>query len=470
MSNVQKLAEYISQEKDQYLKRLFKLLRIPSVSADPAFSQDVYKAGKWVLDQFQEMGLHTQLVKSKTHPIVLAETPKVEGAPTVLVYGHYDVQPADPLEQWISPPYEPTIRDGNIYARGATDDKGQMLTHVFSTEAWMKVNGSLPINVKFLIEGEEESGSVALSQLLAGKYDSQLDMPVAEKLACDVVVISDSSQFAHGVPAITYGLRGIVAFELTMSGPKQDLHSGTFGGAVANPANALMRVMSSLQDDQGKITIEGFYDDVQPLDPAEKEQWQQLPFSEDEFMKKIGVTETFGEPGFSTIERVWGRPSLDINGLFGGYQGEGGKTIVPAKAGAKFTCRLVPNQDPDKIAASVRKHVEANTPSAFKWDLKVDHGAPGVVVPHDSPYMNAASQAIEASFGKVPVLIRGGGSIPIVSQFKAKLGADTLLLGWGQNDDNTHSPNEKFSVADFQNGILASAHLWQYISEIATKA
>lgn len=465
MANVEKLADFIAQEKDNYLQRLFKLLRIPSVSADPAFAQDVYKAGKWVLDQFNEMGLTAQLVKTKTHPIILAETPVIDGAPTVLVYGHYDVQPADPLEQWISPPYEPTIRDGNIYARGATDDKGQMLTHVFSTEAWMKVNGQLPVNVKFLIEGEEESGSVALSQLLAGQYDDQLGMSVCERLACDVVVISDSSQFAPGVPAITYGLRGIVAFELTMSGPKQDLHSGTFGGAVANPANALMRVMSSMQDDEGKITIAGFYDDVVDLDPAEKEQWRQLPFSEQEFMDKIGITETFGEPGFSTIERRWGRPTLDINGLFGGYQGEGGKTIVPAKAGAKFTCRLVPNQDPDKIAESVRQHIAAHTPSAFQWNLQVGHGAPGVVVPHDSPFVVAASRAIESSFGKAPVLIRGGGSIPIVSQFKQRLDADTLLLGWGQNDDNTHSPNEKFSVADFQNGILASAHLWQTIAD-----
>ncbi len=466
MSDMQSLVDSITQQQDQYLNRLFKLLRIPSVSTDPAFSQDVYKAGKWVADQFQEMGLSVQMVKTKSHPIVLAQTPTVEGAPTVLVYGHYDVQPADPLEQWISPPFEPTVRDGNIYARGATDDKGQMLTHVFSTEAWMKHRGGVPINIKFLIEGEEECGSTALSQFLKGDYNDQIGCTSEEKLACDVVVISDSSQFGAGIPAITYGLRGIVAFELTVVGPKQDLHSGTFGGAVANPVNALMRVMASFQDDVGKITIDGFYDDVQEMEPVEREQWKQLPFSEAEFMDKIGITETFGEPGYSTIERRWSRPTLDINGISGGYQGEGGKTIVPSKAVAKFTCRLVPNQDPAKIAKSIQAHVAARISTAFKWNLHIGHGAPGVVVPLDSPFMSAASTAIEQAFGKTPVLIRAGGSIPIVSNFKQKLGVDTLLLGWGQNDDNTHSPNEKFSVDDFQKGIIASAYLWQAISEI----
>lgn len=466
MPDMQTLIQSITDNRSDYLNRLFQLLRIPSVSADPAFTQDVYKAGKWVAEQFESMGLSVQMVKTKSHPIVLAETPKVEGAATVLVYGHYDVQPADPLELWTSPPYEPTVRDGNIFARGATDDKGQMLTHVFSTEAWMKSEGRLPINLKFLIEGEEESGSVALSQLLAGDYNDQLGGTPEQRLACDVVVISDSSQFGPDMPAITYGLRGIVAFELTLWGPKQDLHSGTFGGAVANPANALMRVMASLQDDFGKIAVAGFYDDVQELSDIERQQWSQLPFSDDEFMRQIGITQTFGEPGYSTMERRWSRPTLDINGISGGYQGEGGKTIVPSKASAKFTCRLVPDQDPEKIAAAVKQHIQDRVPAWFRWNLHLGHGAASVVVPLDSPFMQAAADSITQAFGKPPVLIRAGGSIPIVSNFKEKLNVDTLLLGWGQNDDNTHSPNEKFSVDDFYRGIEASAYLWQALAEV----
>ena len=463
-----KVLEAIAAGSDDYLDRLFELLRIPSVSADPAFSQDVYRAAKWMTSTMESMGLQTQLIKTPTHPIVLAESPKVPDAPTVLVYGHFDVQPADPLEEWISHPYDPTIRDGKIYARGATDDKGQMLTHIFSTEAWLKTEGALPVNLKFLIEGEEESGSVALSKLMNGDFDDQLGCPVAEKLACDVVVISDSSQFGPEIPAITYGLRGIVAFELTLYGPKQDLHSGTFGGAVANPLNALMRVMAAFQDDFGKVLIPGFYDDVVDLTETERRQWQSLPFSEEEFMQQVGVRATFGEPGYSTIERCWSRPTMDINGISGGYQGEGGKTIVPAKASAKFTCRLVPNQNAEKVANSVRQLVQVRVPQMFTYQLKVGHATSGLVVPLDSPHMLAASDAIESAFGKPPVMIRSGGSIPIVSQFKEKLGVDTLLLGWGQNDDNTHSPNEKFEVADFQRGILASAHLWQALADRAS--
>ncbi len=459
----------IDSQRDDYLSRLFELLRIPSVSADPAFKNEVGRAAKWVASTFEKMGLDVQIINKNaaTHPIVLAESPRIPGAPTVLVYGHFDVQPADPLEEWISPPFDPTVRDGNIYARGATDDKGQMLTHLFSAEAWLKSDGKLPINLKFLIEGEEESGSVALAQLMNGELDDQLGMPVAEKLACDVVVISDSSQFGPGIPAITYGLRGIISFELTLYGPKQDLHSGTFGGAVANPVNALMRVMAAFQDDYGKVLIPGFYDDVEALGEMERQQWQNLPFSEEEFMSQVGIRATFGEPGYSTIERCWSRPSMDINGISGGYQGEGGKTIVPAKASAKFTCRLVPNQDVNKIAAAVKQLVQIRVPPMFSHKLKIGHAASGIVVPLDSPFMAAATDAITAAFDKTPVMIRSGGSIPIVSQFKERLGVDTLLLGWGQNDDNTHSPNEKFSVDAFYRGILASAHLWQALANHA---
>jgi acetylornithine deacetylase/succinyl-diaminopimelate desuccinylase-like protein len=377
----------------------------------------------------------------------------------VLVYGHYDVQPADPLNEWISPPFEPTIRNGNIYARGATDDKGQMLTHVLSTRAWLKTRGKLPVQLKFLIEGEEEVGS-------KGLYDYLKKPGVSEKLKSDIVVISDTSQFGPGQPAITYGLRGIAYFEIRLTGPKQDLHSGTFGGAVTNPLNALNSLLHALRDADGRVQIPGFYDDVLPLTPREREQSAPLPFSEEAFKEQIGVTGLFGEKGFTTLERRWARPTYDVHGLWGGYQGEGGKTVLPAKCGAKFSFRLVPNQDPQKIAKSLEVFLKERLPPGIQMELIYMSGAPGVVVPLDSPYVSAAERAIEAGFGKRPVFIREGGSIPIVTNFKQQLGIDTLLLGWGLDDDNTHSPNEKFHLADFHRGIRASANLWNELSHV----
>lgn len=454
------LDEYLASNAGRFEDELCELLRIPSVSADSKHKADVRRAGQWVLKQFQSLGLAAEMIETAGHPLVYAESPTVAGAPTVLVYGHYDVQPPDPLDQWISPPFEPTRRDGNLYARGATDDKGQMLTHVKSAEAWLKTVGKLPLQLKFLIEGEEEVGSENLYEFISGHQ---------EKLRSNVAVISDCSQFGPGRPAITYGLRGLTYFELRVIGPKQDLHSGTFGGAVVNPAIALSKIMSALIDAQGQVTIPGFYDDVLPLTDRERKQFAALPFNEAEFKKQIGVSAVAGEEGYTTLERRSARPTFDINGLTSGYQGEGAKTILPAKASAKFSFRLVPNQDPKKIGKALDAYLRKLCPAGVTMELVDFSGAPGVVVPLESPYVAAASRAIEHGFGKAPVFIREGGSIPVVSDFHDKLGVDTLLLGWGLDDDNTHSPNEKFCLADFHHGIKSSARLWEELAKIKSK-
>lgn len=448
---------YLEQQTAKFEDDLCELLRIASVSADSKFHPEVRRAASWVEQQFASLGLKTELIETVGQPLVYAESPPVPGKPTVLVYGHYDVQPPDPLNEWISPPFEPARRNGNIYARGATDDKGQMLTHVKSVEAWLRTVGKLPLQVKFLIEGEEEVGSKGLNEFLK--------TPAADRLACDVIVISDTSQFAPGQPAITYGLRGIAYYELRLTGPKQDLHSGTFGGGVTNPVNTLCRMLAALVDDQGRIRIPGFYDDVVPLTERERQAFAALPFDEQAFMKQLGVDGLTGEAGFTTLERRWARPTYDINGIWGGYQGEGGKTVLPAKAGAKFSFRLVPKQDPHKITQALEAYLRSLVPPGIQMELVDMHGADAVAASLDSPYVAAASRAIEKGFGKAPVFIREGGSIPIVTAFANRLNAQPLLLGWGLDDDNTHSPNEKFNLADYHRGIRASACLWQELAE-----
>jgi succinyl-diaminopimelate desuccinylase len=451
------LDDYLETNRERHERELCELLRIPSVSAASAHRADVRKAAEWVAEQLDRMKLAAELVQTAGHPIVYAESPPVRGAPTVLVYGHYDVQPPDPLDEWKSPPFEPTVRDGNIYARGATDDKGQMLTHVKSAEAWMATAGKLPLQLKFLIEGEEEVGSTSLEKFIEENK---------KRLACDVVVISDTCQFGPGQPAITYGLRGIAYYELRLSGPRQDLHSGTFGGGVANPANALVSMLAALVNERGQVQVPGFYDDVQAITPRERAEFARLPFDEAAFMRQIGVDALRGEEGYTTLERRWARPTFDINGLWSGYQGEGAKTVLPARAGAKFSFRLVPNQDPRKITQALQTRLGELCPPGIRMELVEYHGAPGVVVPLESPYVAAAQRAIEEGFGKKPVFMREGGSIPVVATFHDLLGVDTLLLGWGLDDDNTHSPNEKFSLADFHRGIKASAHLWRHLADV----
>ena len=451
------LFTFIDQHGPRFEDELCELLRIASVSADSQFHGEVLRAAQWAADYCRRMGLATELIETIGHPLIVAETPDVPGAPTVLVYGHYDVQPPDPLDQWITPPFEPTKRNGNLYARGATDDKGQMFTHLASVQAWMKTRGKLPVKIKFLIEGEEEWGSKGINDYLS--------RPVAKaNLASDICVISDTCQFGPGQPAITYGLRGIVGFELRLTGPKQDLHSGTFGGAVTNPVNAICNLLAAIRDDQGRVRIPGFYDDVLPLSDRERQELARLPFREDKFQEQLGISGLSGEAGYTTLERRWCRPTFDINGIYGGYQGEGGKTIIPARATAKFTFRLVPRQDPDKIAKALEQYLRPQCPPGIKLELVHQHGAQGVVVPLDSPYVAAAARAIERGFGTAPVYIREGGSIPIVTAFAQRLSVDTLLLGWGLDDDNTHSPNEKFCLADFHRGIKSSANLWQELT------
>ncbi len=454
------IEEYLATHGAAFEQELCDLLRIPSVSAMSAHKGDIRRAAEWVLAQFRSLGFTAELIETAGHPIVYAESPKVAGAPTVLVYGHYDVQPPDPLGEWKTPPFEPTVRDGNLYARGATDDKGQMFTHIKSAEAWIKTAGRLPLNLKYIIEGEEEVGSANLDHFVDQNH---------ERLACDIIVISDTSQFAPGQPAITYGLKGIAYFELKLTGPSQDLHSGVFGGSVTNPANALARMLTALVNERGQVQVPGFYDDVLPITDKERAAMRKLPFDEKDFMQQLGVEAVTGEEGYTTLERRWARPTCDINGLTSGYQGEGAKTVLPARASAKFSFRLVPNQDPHRVAAALEPMLQRLCPPGIKMELISYHGAPGVVVPLDSPYMAAASRAIEVGFGKAPVFIREGGSIPVVSTFHEKLGVDTLLLGWGQNDDNTHSPNEKFCLADFHRGIKASAQLWKEISELSSR-
>ncbi|WP_146517848.1 dipeptidase [Stieleria varia] len=455
--SVSELLDTLQSDQQRLLDDLIQWLRIPSVSSDSRHIDDTQKACQWIADKLSGAGLSVEILPTEGHPMVLAETPPVPGAPTVVVYGHYDVQPAEPLNQWTTPPFEPEVRDGNLYARGATDDKGQLLTHVQSVCRWLETGRPLPLQIKFLIEGEEEIGSANLERLLP---------ELRERLACDCVVISDSSQYADGQPAITYGLRGIATYELQVDGPSQDLHSGSFGGAVMNPAIALTQMLSSLIDSEGRIQIPGYYDDVRDLTDTERRQWQDLPQDDDAFAKAIGVDELAGELGFSTNERRWARPTFDINGLTSGHQGEGGKTIIPATASAKFSFRLVPDQDPEKVTAGLRKHLDQHTPTGVRWSLKCGHGAVGMLANTDSPFMKAASDAIEQAFGVSPVLIREGGSIPIVTRFQEVLGCDCLLLGWGLSDDNAHSPNEKFRVDDYFRGIQASAILWDEIGKL----
>jgi acetylornithine deacetylase/succinyl-diaminopimelate desuccinylase-like protein len=452
------VAAYLAQHQDRFLEELKDLLRIPSVSADPAFTPAIQQAAEFVRDQFARLEMTTEIVPTAGHPIVYAEWLGRPGAPTVLVYGHYDVQPPDPLDVWITPPFEPTIRDGKLYARGASDDKGQFFTHVKSVEAWLKGTGSLPVNVKFVIEGEEEVGGVHLDQFLASRRT---------QLKSDVAVISDTSQYAPGIPAITYGLRGIFACEVTLHGPKRDLHSGVFGGSVANPVNMLARLIGQLHDDQGRVQVPGFYDDVAALTDEERRQFAALPFDEPAYLDELGVSEAWGEAGFTTLERRWTRPTCDVNGLYGGYTGVGPKTIVPAKATAKITCRLVPKQDPARIATALEQFLRDRCPAKLLLEFQSFHGCPAFVMSPDSPYIAAGKAAIRAGFDAEPVLIREGGSIPVVTTFQHVLGVDTLLLGWGLNTDALHSPNEHFTVADFHRGTRASAALWAELARLA---
>lgn len=442
---------YLEEHRSAFEESLKSLIRIPSVSAQPDHDADTRRAAEFVRDDLRAMGVPAELVETEGHPIVYGERLDAPGGPTLLIYGHYDVQPPEPLEPWSSPPFEPTVRDGNLYARGATDDKGQFYTHLKAAQAWLETAGKLPVNVKFLIEGEEEVGGANLEAYVARNK---------QKLSCDYAVISDSNMFAPGVPAITYGLKGIAYFELRVRGARADLHSGVFGGAVQNPINALCTILAGMKGPDGRIQVEGFYDAVRPMEDWEREVIAGLGFHESQFQADLAVPALVGEIGYNSLERIWARPTFDVNGIWGGYQGTGSKTVLPGRAGAKFSFRLVPDQDNVAMGNLVRHHIEKHCPPGVSWELEEMHGAPAVLVKtQGSPGIEAAKRALEIGFGRPPVFVRDGGSIPVVGLIKKHLGVDTLLLGWGLKDDNPHGPNEKFSLTDFHRGIKASAHL-----------
>ncbi len=454
---MQDVIEKIQSEKDAHVDKLKDWLRIPSVSTDSNHKGDVRQAGEFIQDELREAGFDVEMHDTPGHPIVTATWLGKEGGKTLLVYGHYDVQPPDPVDLWRHGPFEPVIEGSNIVARGATDDKGQALALIRGISAYLKVRGELPINVKFLIEGEEEIGSPNLGPFIAKHRD---------KLAADVVLVSDCSQFGPGQPAITVGLKGLMYLEVEATGPNRDLHSGSFGGAVENPGHALCRILSSLKDDNGRVTIPGFYDDVVDLTDEERKAMAELPFDEAAYATDLGVKDLHGEEGYTTLERTWARPTLDVNGLLCGWTGEGAKTVLPSKAMGKFSMRLVANQDPEKIKQLVVDHLNSICPKGITLDVRPLHGAAPCLVPSSSPYLAAAKRAVAQGFGTEPVYIREGGSIPVVATFKEELGIDTILMGLGLHDDNAHSPNEKFNLEDYQRGIETVAYLLDEIAAL----
>jgi acetylornithine deacetylase/succinyl-diaminopimelate desuccinylase-like protein len=442
---------------DNYIEELKEFLRIPSISTLPESKKEVERCAKFVAGNLKKIGMsRVEIFKTEGHPLVYAEWLGAPGKPTVLVYGHYDVQPVDPIELWNTPPFEPTIKNGKIFARGATDDKGQVFVHFKSVEAFFKKEGSLPLNVKFIIEGEEEIGSENLSIFL--KNNSGL-------LKCNAVLISDTSLYAAGVPTLTYGLRGISYFDVEMEGPNRDLHSGSFGGSVANPINVMAKVISKLHDKNGRVTIPGFYDDVLKLSKKERENFKALKLSDKEYAKDLGVAELNGEKGFTTLERIWTRPTLDCNGIVGGFTGKGAKTIIPSKVTAKISMRLVPSQKADKITKQFTRFIKKLTPKTVKVEITKIHSGEGSITPIDSPANIAAAKAMEKAFGKKPVFVREGGSIPIVTDFSKRLKSPVVLMGLGLDSENLHSPNEHFDLNHFQLGIMSSAYFLREYSE-----
>ncbi len=458
-SDSQDVLARIDKEKEGYLEELKDYIRIPSISTDPDYKGEVLRAAEFLLGKMREAGLQAETIETAGHPLVYGEWLGAPGKPTVLFYGHYDVQPVDPIELWRNPPFEPTVEGDKLVARGATDDKGQSYTHVKAVGAMLAERGSLPVNVKFLVEGEEEAGGQAI--------DEYVRKDGGRKLAADCVVVSDTSLYAPGQPSLIYGLKGLCYMEIKVTGPNRDLHSGTFGGAVWNPLNALCHIVDRLRDaETGKILIPGFYDDVRPLAAWEREEFAKLPFDENAYRGDLGVPELFGEEGYSTRERTWARPTCDVNGIYGGYMGKGAKTVLPSWGGAKVSMRLVPDQDPRKIAELFTSYVQSIAPKGVTLEVTTLHGADPVVVETEGPLVDAALDAMEDIWGARPVRIREGGSIPIVSTFAAELKCPVLLLGFGLTDDGLHSPNEKFNISHFYNGIRSVARLLDRVGEV----
>ncbi|MEZ4949511.1 MAG: dipeptidase [Saprospiraceae bacterium] len=460
---MQKTQAYIQENKDRFLEELFELIRIPSISADPAYKEDVAKTADAVKNHLEKAGCDlVEIHPTAGHPIVYGEKIIDPSLPTVLVYGHYDVQPPDPMDLWETPPFEPTIRktevhpDGAIFARGSCDDKGQAFMHVKAFEAMLKSN-ELPCNVKFMVEGEEEVGSSNLYPFCKEN---------AEKLACDVILISDTSIISNDCPSITTGLRGLAYVEVEVTGPNRDLHSGVYGGGVANPINVLSQMIADLHDENGKINIPGFYDDVEEVPAEERKLMNEAPHDEEAYMKDLGVKALKGEKGFTTIERTSIRPTLDCNGIWGGYTGAGAKTVLPSKAQAKISMRLVPHQNSVKITELFKKHFESVAPDYVSVKVTPLHGGEGSVTPTDTPEYKAAEAAMEKTFGKRPLPSREGGSIPIVALFEEVLKVKTVLMGFGLNSDAIHSPNEHYGLFNFYKGIETIPYFYQFYSEM----
>ena len=451
------LATYLNENKQRFLDELFELIRIPSVSADSKFKADVQRAAAFVRDRLSDAGLDgAEVIETPGHPIVFAQKIVDPAKPTVLVYGHYDVQPADPYELWNTPPFEPTIRNERIYARGACDDKGQFYMHIKALEA-MLATGNLPCNVKVMIEGEEEVGSDHLGDFVTANR---------AKLAADVILISDTSIISNDVPSLESGLRGLSYVEVQVTGPNRDLHSGVYGGGVDNPVNVLCQMIASLKDADGHITIPGFYDSVIDLTDAERAELGKAPFDLDEYKRDLGINDVFGEAGYSTNERTSIRPTLDVNGIWGGYTGEGAKTVLPSKASAKISMRLVPNQTPDEITALFKQHFESIAPPSVSVKVTPHHGGFPYVTPTDSIEFEAASRAFEEAWGKKPIPTRGGGSIPIVALFEKELGIKSILMGFGLDSDALHSPNESYGLFNFYKGIETIPYFYKHYTAL----
>ncbi|HUE86708.1 MAG TPA: dipeptidase [Vicinamibacterales bacterium] len=453
-----KTLDFINVNRDRYVEELKQYLAIPSISALPQHKDDVQRCAEWTADEMRRIGLqNVRIEPTPGHPLVYGEWLGAEDAKTILFYGHYDVQPVDPVALWTSPPFEATVRDGEIYARGSADDKGQVFMHFKAVEAHIKTQGGLPVNMKFLIEGEEEVGSANLDNFVNAHKDL---------LSADVVVISDSPMFDRGIPSICYGLRGLAYYQIDLRGTKSDLHSGSFGGAVANPAMVLAQILAQMKDKSGRIKIPGFYDDVVALTADERAEFAKLPFNERKYRQELGAPKLFGETGYTTLERIWGRPTFEVNGLLSGFTGDGAKTVIPALAMAKVSMRLVPNQDPGKIGDLFESYIRKVAPKTVELSVTRMHGGKPWMTAFDNPFVQAAGRAIEKGFGKRPVFNREGGSIPVVATFQEELGLPCVLFGVGLPDQNAHAPDEKLDLGNFHNGIIASAFLYQEIGAL----
>jgi len=441
-----------------HLEEYYQFLRFPSISTDPESADKLVECAHWLVEKLTAIGLEAKLMPTPGHPVVWAKNKHQPGRKTVMIYGHYDVQPPDPLELWDSPPFDPVLKDGYVFARGSTDNKGQILAHIFGIQETIERDGDLPVNLHLIIEGEEEIGSGNLGNFLTQNLDA---------LKCDVVVVSDTGMVAKGTPTLSYGLRGVTALELKITSSKMDLHSGMFGGAVANPITALAQLLATLHDKNGRVAIEGFYDTVKPLEDWERKAWRNLPLDGDkEILDETGSPALFGEEGYSTLERLWARPTAEINGIGGGYQGQGTKTVIASHAMAKLTFRLVPDQDGDEILGLAEKHLKKHLPPGVTMEITRGHSGPWYLTDPHSQFGEAALRALKAVFGKEPAVIREGGAIPIVSQFRTILGVETLLLGLALPDCRAHSPNENFPLENLEGGIRLNKAV---LAELAKK-